>query len=175
MRLPERIVLIGPMAAGKSTIGVRLAQRLDRPHVDTDQEFERRHGPISAAFASMGEFSFRELEARIVAKTLAHGEAVISLGGGAVLDAGTQQLLADECVVYLETDVETVKPFILRDRKRPLLAADPVHAWETLYNRRRSTYERLSTITVDVGHRSARSPERVVDRICELLTDAQHD
>lgn len=168
---PRRIVLIGPMAAGKSTIGSRLAAALGLTVVDTDQEFERRHGPISGVFASLGENFFREAEARIVAKALTREGVVVSLGGGAVLDAGTQQLLADEFVVYLETDAETVRPFITRDRRRPLLAENPVEAWERVYDRRRSTYERLATVTVDVTRASSRRPEAVVERIRALLDD----
>lgn len=168
---PRRIVLIGPMAAGKSTIGSRLAAALGLTVVDTDQEFERRHGPISGVFASLGENFFREAEARIVAKALTREGVVVSLGGGAVLDAGTQQLLSDEFVVYLETDAETVRPFITRDRRRPLLAENPVEAWERVYDRRRSTYERLATVTVDVTRASSRRPEAVVERIRALLDD----
>jgi shikimate kinase len=172
MTLPPRIVLIGPMAAGKSTIGARLAHRLNTEFVDTDQEFERKNGPISVAFTTLGEFVFREMEARIVAKSLTKDSAVISLGGGSVLDAGTQQLLQSEFVVYLETDVDTVKPFIIRDRKRPILQGnDPLAVWESVYNRRRSTYERLATVTVDVSHRGGRQPERVVSRIAELAAE----
>lgn len=166
---PRRIVLIGPMAAGKSTIGSRLASALGLTVVDTDQEFERKNGPISAVFASLGENYFREAEARIVAKALSRDGVVVSLGGGAVLDAGTQQLLADEFVVYLETDAETVRPFITRDRRRPLLAENPVEAWERVYDRRRSTYERLATVTVDVTQASSRRPEAVVERIRALF------
>ena len=165
------IVLIGPMAAGKSTIGVRLASLVGHDFIDTDQEFERKNGPISNAFASLGEFAFREMEARIVASALEQEKTVISLGGGAILDAGTQQLLRDEFVVYLETDADTVRPFITRDRKRPLLAENPVEAWQSVYDRRRSTYERLSSLTVDVSRTTRRSPDEIVQKIRRLIEE----
>lgn len=171
MTLPSRIVLIGPMAAGKSTIGVRLASLVGHDFIDTDHEFERKNGPISNAFASLGEFAFREMEARIVASALEQEKTVISLGGGAILDAGTQQLLRDEFVVYLETDADTVRPFITRDRKRPLLAENPVEAWQSVYDRRRSTYERLSSLTVDVSRTTRRSPDEIVQKIRRLIEE----
>ncbi|GAA1348313.1 shikimate kinase [Falsarthrobacter nasiphocae] len=178
-RTPERIVLIGPMAAGKSTVGSRLAQRLGLEFVDTDHEFEKKHGPISRVFESLGEPFFREAEARLVASSLARRDVVVSLGGGAVLDAGTAQLLTREYVVYLQTDVETVRPFITRDRRRPLLSENPVEAWERVYDRRRSTYERLATRTIDVASVEVRRPEAIVglilDGLAEPDTTDQHE
>ena len=90
-----------------------------------------RHGPIPAIFTSLGEHAFRELEAREVAALLAEGKppAVVSLGGGAILDTGTQQLLANCTVVFLDIDVDTVRPRIIKDTGRPLLAGDPVGRW----------------------------------------------
>lgn len=141
------------MAVGKSAIGQQLAQQLGAPFVDTDAVIVEDHGSIADIFAGRGERVFREIEARTVARVVeeAAGTAtVISLGGGSVLDSGTQQLL-DRCtVVYLECDAETVAARIARNSGRPLLAGDGIRRWKTLFATRQPVYERLADIVVDV-------------------------
>lgn len=141
------------MAVGKSAIGQQLAQQLGAPFVDTDAVIVENHGSIADIFAGRGERAFREIEARTVARVVeeAAGTAtVISLGGGSVLDSGTQQLL-DRCtVVYLECDAETVAARIARNSGRPLLAGDGIRRWKTLFATRKPVYERLADIVVDV-------------------------
>ena len=151
------IILIGPMAVGKSAIGQQLAQQLDAPFVDTDAVIVAGHGSIADIFAGRGERAFREIEARTVAAAVeaAEGTAtVISLGGGAVLDSGTQQLLSRCTVVYLECDVETVAGRIARNSGRPLLAGDAMGRWTAMFATRKPVYERLADITLDVRHGS---------------------
>lgn len=151
------VVLIGPMAVGKSAIGQQLAQQLGAAFVDTDAEIVAGHGSIAEIFASRGEHAFREIEARTVAAAVdaAAGTAtVISLGGGAVLDSGTQQLIGRCTVVYLECDAETVAGRIARNSTRPLLAGDAMGRWKTMFAARRPVYERLADITLDVRHGS---------------------
>lgn len=146
-------MLIGPMAVGKSAIGQQLAQQLGAPFVDTDAVIVESHGSIADIFAGRGERVFREIEARTVARVVeeAAGTAtVISLGGGSVLDSGTQQLL-DRCtVVYLECDAETVAARIARNSGRPLLAGDGIRRWKTLFATRKPVYERLADVVLDV-------------------------
>lgn len=141
------------MAVGKSAIGQQLAQQLGAPFVDTDAVIVENHGSIADIFAGRGERVFREIEARTVARVVeeAAGTAtVISLGGGSVLDSGTQQLL-DRCtVVYLECDAETVAARIARNSGRPLLAGDGIRRWKTLFATRQPVYERLADIVIDV-------------------------
>ena len=154
---PDRrpIVLIGPMAVGKSAIGYQLAQQLHAPFVDTDVVIVGNHGSIADIFAGRGEHAFREIEARTVASVVEEAEGsatVISLGGGAVLDSGTQQLL-DRCtVVYLECDAETVAGRIARNSGRPLLAGDAMARWSSLFATRKPVYERLADVVLDVRH-----------------------
>ncbi|MFJ7749345.1 shikimate kinase [Arthrobacter sp. NPDC097144] len=144
------IVLIGFMAAGKSVVGRELAGRHRLKFVDTDQLIVEKHGPIPEIFSARGECGFRELEARSVASALAEKtRSVVSLGGGAVLDTGTQQLLQRTTVVFLDTDLETVRPRILRSGNRPMLAGDPLRRWEELAKARRPVYESLADITID--------------------------
>ena len=151
------IVLIGPMAVGKSAIGHQLAQQLGVPFVDTDVVVVAQHGSIAEIFASRGEHAFRELEARAVSRAIEDARAsntVISLGGGAVLDSGTQQLLEHCTVVYLEGDADSVAERIRRNSGRPLLAGDAMERWKTLFATRRPVYERLADLVIDVRNGS---------------------
>lgn len=147
------IALIGPMAVGKSAIGRQLAHQLGAAFVDTDVAIVAAHGTIADIFARRGEHAFRELEARAVAKAIEDAQStstVISLGGGAVLDSGTQQLLQRCTVVYLECDAETVAERIARNSGRPLLAGDAMERWKALFATRRPVYERLADLVFDV-------------------------
>jgi shikimate kinase len=147
------IALIGPMAVGKSAIGRLLAQRLGAAFVDTDVVIVSNHGTIAEIFAGRGEQAFRQLEARAVAKAVEDARrqsTVISLGGGAVLDTGTQQLLEQCTVVYLECDADTVAERIARNTGRPLLAGDAMERWAALFATRRPVYERLADLVFDV-------------------------
>jgi len=165
MRTPQNrpVVLIGPMAVGKSAIGQQLAQHLGARFVDTDADVVAQHGTIAEIFAGRGECAFRELEARAVAHAIeeaagtnaagsnaAGTHTVISLGGGAVLDSGTQQLLAGCTVVYLECDADTVSERIARNSGRPLLAGDAMERWRALFATRQPIYERLADLVLDV-------------------------
>ena len=154
------VALIGPMAVGKSAIGQQLAQHLGCAFVDTDALVVAQHGTIAEIFASRGEHAFRQLEARAVAQAIEEAEGsttVISLGGGAVLDSGTQQLLGRCTVVYLECDAETVAERIAKNSSRPLLAGDAMGRWRTLFATRQPVYERLADLVLDV--RSGNVPE----------------
>jgi shikimate kinase len=147
------IALIGPMAVGKSAIGRQLAHQLGAAFVDTDVVIVANHGTIAEIFAGRGEHAFRELEARTVAKAVEDARCtstVISLGGGAVLDSGTQQLLEQCTVVYLECDEHTVADRIARNTGRPLLEGDAMERWKTLFATRRPVYERLADLVFDV-------------------------
>lgn len=147
------VVLIGPMAVGKSAVGQQLAHQLNAAFVDTDAVIVESHGTIADIFANRGEHAFREIEARTVARAVeqaAGTPTVISLGGGAVLDSGTQQLLAGCTVVYLECDAETVAGRIARNSGRPLLAGDAMARWRALFATRQPVYERLADLVLDV-------------------------
>jgi 3-dehydroquinate synthetase len=103
----KHLALIGFMGAGKSTIGRELARRTARPFVDTDEEIEKRFGPIGELF-ERGEPEFRRIEEQIVAEALAGPTAVIALGGGAVLsEASRRRLRRAAFVAWVTVDVET--------------------------------------------------------------------
>lgn len=144
------IVFIGPMGAGKTSIGRRVARGLHVPFVDTDRVIVRDHGPIPKIFAELGEAHFRAIEREAVADALASG-AVVSVGGGAVLDPDTRGALKQHRVVYLTVSPETVVSRI-GDANRPLVAGDdPVGAWERIYAERRPLYEEVADVTFDTS------------------------
>ena len=145
------VALIGPMGAGKSSIGRRLAKALSRPFIDTDTVIAQQHGPIPEIFAQHGEEVFRRWEAEAVAQALDTPGAVVALGGGSVLDAGTRERLASADVVLLMSTAEAVLARI-KTGGRPLLAEDP-GAWQRILDERRPLYESLATITVDTAGR----------------------
>jgi shikimate kinase len=144
------IVFIGPMAAGKSKVGRRVARALNLPFIDTDQRIVETYGPIAEIFAREGEEYFRIVEREVVDSAL-NEPTVISLGGGAVVNPDTQADLAELTVVYLSVTKSAVEAR-LSGSKRPLLAGG-IADWERIYNDRRPTYEALATIRVDTSNR----------------------
>jgi 3-dehydroquinate synthetase len=115
----KHLALIGFMGAGKSTLGRELAQLTHRPFVDTDEEIEKRFGPIGELF-ERGEPEFRQIEEQIVAEALAGPTAVIALGGGAVLSEATRKRLRRTAfVAWVTVDVDTAWSRV-RDSGRPL-------------------------------------------------------
>lgn len=143
------IVLIGPPAAGKSRIGRRLAKRLDLPFIDTDQAIVAEHGSIPAIFADRGEAHFRTLERAAVRRALASA-AVVSLGGGAVLDPQTRDDLAATTVVLLTVNEEAVAERI-DNAKRPLVTG--IEAWRRIVAERTELYASLADHTTDTSFR----------------------
>lgn len=151
--VPQRpVVLIGPMAAGKSFLALHMSKFYGYDFVDADQVIVSRYGVISGIFAEHGEKYFRDLEADTVAEILRdpdHANAIFSVGGGAPMTASTRELLRHEIVAYLEVDTETVLPRISGNRTRPMLQPDPERRWQQLYESRRACYEELADITLD--------------------------
>ena len=145
------LAFIGPMAAGKTKIARRVARALNVPFIDTDQRIVDRYGPIAEIFAREGEEYFRVIEREVVAEALAE-EAVVSLGGGAVLDAESRADLARCSVVYLSVDAAAAAKRI-RGRKRPLIA-NGIEDWQRIFDERRPVYESLADIHFDTSTRS---------------------
>lgn len=156
------VALIGPMAAGKSSVGRKLASRLGATFVDTDREIVRVHGPIADLFASRGEPAFRAIEAETVAAALAD-DAVVSLGGGAPLAAATQARLADAHVVLLMIDDRQAERRIAGSA-RPLLADGGIDAWRRILAEREPTYRALADLEVDASRR------KMSDIVAEIAT-----
>lgn len=146
------IVLIGPMAAGKTYIGTHLARFYGYEFLDADQLIVERYGEVSEIFEIFGEAYFRELERKTIEEVLTspvYRNTVFSLGGGAPMTDSVAELLKDECVVYILVDAETVTPRITGNKTRPLLQPNPVERWTEIFERRRSRYEELAHFTLD--------------------------
>lgn len=159
-RVSLPIVLIGPMGAGKSRVGHRLAASAGAPFIDTDQRIVERYGPIEEIFEREGEEYFRIIEREVVAEAL-HEEAVISLGGGAVLHPDTRADLAELQVVWLRVSPEAVAPR-LTGGNRPLIAEGGIGAWTAILEQREPIYAELADLDIDTSRRSV---ARIVDDI----------
>jgi shikimate kinase len=145
------IVLVGMMGAGKSSIGRRLASRLNIPFVDADTEIERAAGmSIADIFARHGEADFRSGEARVIARLLDGGPQVLATGGGAVTNADTRAAIKAKGVsIWLTAEVDVLMRRIHKRRQeRPMLqAADPAARLRELLAEREPVYV-LSDLTV---------------------------
>ena len=148
-------MLVGPPGSGKSTIGTALAEALGVAFRDTDADVEAKAGkPISEIFIDDGEQSFRALEREAVREALAGHEGVLALGGGAVLAAETQELLAGHTVVYLEVSLAEAVKRVGLNSARPLLVLNPRSQLRKLLDERLPIYERLAVITANTTERS---------------------
>jgi len=155
------------MGAGKSTVARLVATRLGRPHVDTDEEVERVAGrSVSAIFSAHGEAWFRVEESRVLADVLAGPPAVISVGGGAVLDPVHRVALRDAgTVVWLRARPQTLARRVGAGPDRPLLAAaaaGPAAVLARLEGERRPMYEEVAHAVIDVDDLT---PVEVADRV----------
>jgi len=149
--MTKTVVLTGPMGAGKSSIGRRVAKKIGARFTDTDSVIVARHGAIANIFAEHGEEEFRRIEREVVAEAIADG-GVVALGGGAVLAPETRELLRQHLVIFLDVNEHTIASRI-RGAKRPLLnEEDPVEAWRRIANARRPIYEDIADVRYDTSH-----------------------
>jgi shikimate kinase len=161
-------ILIGPPGAGKTTVGRLLGGLLEAEFLDTDDVVEAAAGkPVSDIFISDGEAVFRELERGAVADTLASHRGILALGGGAVMDPGTRQLLAGQRVVYLETGFAAAAHRTGLDAPRPLLIGNPRARMRELLAERLPVYEGLAWVTVATDERA---PQEIADEIAATIT-----
>ncbi|MGW6983126.1 shikimate kinase [Streptomyces sp. NPDC054932] len=161
------VVLVGPMGSGKSTVGALLAERLGVPYRDTDADIVLAQGrEISDIFVDEGEPYFRELERQAVAAAVAEHTGVLALGGGAVLDEGTRELLAGLPVAYLSMDVEEAVRRVGLGAARPLLAVNPRRQWRELMDARRPLYTEVARVVVATDDRT---PEEVAQAVLDAL------
>lgn len=152
--LSDRIFLIGPMGAGKTTVGRRLARALRRRFVDCDHELEKRTGvTIPLIFEIEGEAGFRAREKRVVEELTQETGVVLATGGGAVLDPENRAFLRDRgLVVYLHAPVELLAARTRNDSNRPLLkAADRAQTLRNLMLQREPLYREIADLVVDTG------------------------
>jgi shikimate kinase len=167
--MAPRVILIGPMGSGKTTIGQLIARRLDIAFRDTDQVVEEETGrTVSDIFLEDGEDAFRLLEKGVLRNELLSDGTVLALGGGAPISMDAQSALRAIAspVVYLDISLATVAPRIGFNRDRPLLLHNPRGQWQTLMEARRPIYESIADTVIDVN---TKTETEIVDEILEVL------
>lgn len=160
MAKPNRIFLIGPMGAGKTTIGKQLAQSLGMTFNDSDQEIQRRTGvDIPTIFEYEGEEGFRQREQQVIDDLTQVDNQVLATGGGAVIrPQNRQHLSARGIVFYLACSAQQQFERTYRDRNRPLLQTeDPLERLKALMEIREPLYLESADYTVSTEGRSASS------------------
>lgn len=167
-----RVVLVGPMGSGKSTVAALLAEQWGVAARDTDADIEHTVGKsVQEVFLDDGEPHFRDLEKAAVAAALADHDGVLALGGGAVMAAETRALLADHTVVHLRVGLSDAVQRVGLAESRPVLnqALGGVRATiKHLLDERGPLYEQVATVTVDT---SGRTPEDVAAEITREVCD----
>jgi len=149
----RRILLVGMMGAGKTTVGRLLAEKLGWDYLDSDEEVQAATGlTVPELFARDGEAAFRDAESAALARACADTEpVVVSVAGGAVLRPDNRSLLrASGRVVWLRARLATLTARVGDGVGRPLLDVDPAGTLAKLYDERRPLYEEVADLTVDV-------------------------
>lgn len=156
----QNIFLVGPMGAGKSTVGRQLAEALSFTFKDSDHEIQRRTGvDIPTIFEFEGEDGFRGRERQVIADLVAEERIVLATGGGAVLDAENRQNLTSRgVVIYLHCTPEQQFSRTSRDRGRPLLRTeDPLQILRDLMDERDPIYRQVADLVVSTEKRGTAS------------------
>ncbi len=166
---PPVVVIVGPPGAGKTTLGEVVAARLGRQFLDTDELIAERAGKtVSDIFLEDGEEAFRALERTMVQDVLREGDgAVVSFGGGAVLDPDTRADLHDHRVVGLTVDLNAAVKRVGLARDRPLLVEAPRARMSATLRERAPLYDEVAGLTLDT---STRTPEDLADEVIAWLS-----
>lgn len=171
-RTGPRVVLIGTMGAGKTTVGGLVAEALGLAFLDTDHVVEAAAGkPVAEIFVDDGEEHFRELERNAVAEALASHDGVLALGGGAVLDESTRALLADHPVVFLKVGLADAASRVGLGVSRPLLLGNVRGRIKQLLDERTPIYTAVARFTVETDGLDAAA---VADQVVVLVQDGAH-
>jgi shikimate kinase len=161
----DRIILVGMMGVGKTTVGSRLAERLGWAYFDSDAQVMATTGrSVPELFAEEGEAAFRAAESRVLTIALTGDEpVVVSAAGGVILSEANRRLLAGSgIVVWMRADPAVLARRVGTGVGRPLLDADPPAVLSELDRKRRALYASVAAVTVDVDELT---PKQVVDRV----------
>jgi shikimate kinase len=171
------LVLVGPPASGKTTVGTGVARLLGLPFRDTDADVEDVAGTtVADLFVERGEAHFRALEEQAVTRALAEHEGVLALGGGAVTSAGTRELLvaygrAGGTVVWLDVDLPSAAKRVGLSRDRPILGVNPRAMLRQMLETRAPLYGEVATHTVQTG---GRGPGDVIADVADVVRLARN-
>ncbi len=171
MKRSQNLFLVGPMGAGKTTIGKQLAELLKKDFYDTDQEIEKRCGaPVAWVFDLEGEEGFRQRERKIIEELTEKLGIVIATGGGAVaLSENRSRLSARGTVIYLNTTLTQQLDRTAKDKSRPLLQVeDKKGALQELKESREPQYRDIADIVI---HTEGKSVRHVVNEIIQVLSE----
>jgi shikimate kinase len=161
------------MGAGKTTVGRLVAEALGEEFLDTDDVVERAAGrAVSEIFIDEGEARFRELERRAVAESLASHRGVLALGGGAVMDSTTRELLDGHRVVFLRVGLTDAAQRVGLGVSRPLLIGNVRGRIKQLLDERTPVYESVAELAIDTDGLSA---AEVAQRVREVVEDGAHE
>lgn len=161
------IFLVGPMGAGKSTIGRHLAGILGMPFIDTDQEIEERSGAdIPWIFDVEGEDGFRKRETRVLSEICEGAAAVVATGGGIIVVEENRKMLADSgSTVYLHATLDQQLARTAKDKNRPLLeGGDPAEVLAQLIEEREPLYRELASVVYQTDNRSPKVAAQEIAR-----------
>jgi shikimate kinase len=160
-------VLVGAPGAGKTTIGRLLARSLEVGFRDTDVDVEASLGmSVTDIFISLGEPAFRHAEKDAVAQALRDHNGVLALGGGAVLDHDTRELLKEQTVIWLEVDLTHAAQRVGLNTSRPLLLGNVRSTLMKLMEDRAPLYESIATFKISTADKP---PRVIVDEILKVL------
>ncbi len=172
------LVLVGPPASGKTTVGTAVAEGLGVPFRDTDADVEAVVGTsVADIFVTEGEARFRQLEEQAVALALREHSGVLALGGGAVTSDATRALLVSHgrsggLVVWLDVDLHSAAKRVGLSRDRPLLNVNPRAMLRTMLEQRAALYAEVATHTVTTAGREPGDVIAEVSAIVEPRRDA---
>ena len=171
--MAPRVILIGPMGSGKTTIGSLVAGKLGLSFRDTDHLIEEQEEKtVSQIFLDQGEDAFRVIEKRVLREELLTDGTVLSLGGGAPISIDAQSALRAIAshIIFLDISLSTVAPRIGFNRDRPLLLNNPRGQWQTLMEARRPIYEAIADTIINVDDKSE---EEIVTIVLSSLGEAR--
>jgi len=167
----SNLYLIGPMGAGKSSVGKQLAKQLGMDFYDSDEEIEKSTGvDLGWIFDIEGEDGFRKRETAVLADLTQHANIVLATGGGTVVESANQQMLSERGVlIYLEVSLEHQEPRVVNESRRPALRVkNRQEVLKQLQEERLPIYESLADFKVHTDNRSVRA---VTDDIIAWLKE----